>query len=93
MFDPKTVKDLKRVEEREAVHLSEAVVVDEIRSVSVDQSVEGKAVLPAVGEKRRVRGEGGGDAHTFAALQVNIIGAVNKNCPDLPPGPRSTSPL
>lgn len=57
MFDPKTVKYLKRVEECEAVHLSEAVVVDEIRSVSVDQSVEGKTVLPAVGEKRRVRGE------------------------------------
>lgn len=87
------LKYLKRVEECEAVHLSEAVVVDEIRSVSVDQSVEGKTVLPAVGEKRRVRGEGGGDAHTFAALQVDIIGAVNKNCPNLPPGPRSTSPL
>lgn len=36
----------------ECVHLSEAVVIDEIRSVSVDQSVEGETVLPAVGENR-----------------------------------------
>lgn len=56
MFDPKTVKYLKRVEECEAVHLSEAVVVDEIRSVSVDQSVEGKTVLPAVGREKTSSG-------------------------------------
>jgi len=35
-----------------AVYLSETVVIDEIRSVSVDQSVEGETVLPAVGENR-----------------------------------------
>lgn len=34
-----------------SVHLSKAVVVDEIRSVSVNQSVEGETVLPAEGEK------------------------------------------
>lgn len=33
------------------LHLSKAVVIDEIRSVSVDQSVEGETVLPAVGQK------------------------------------------
>lgn len=61
--------------------------------MSVDQSVEGETVLPAVGEKRRVQGEGGGDTHTFAALQVTIIASVNKNCSNLQPGPRSTFPL
>lgn len=34
-----------------SVHLSKTVVVDEIRSVPVNQSVEGKTVLPAGGEK------------------------------------------
>lgn len=33
------------------MHLSQAVVIDEIRSVSVDQSVEGQTVLPAVRQK------------------------------------------
>lgn len=36
------------------VYLSEAVVIDEIRSVSVDQSVEGEAVLPAVGQSEQM---------------------------------------
>lgn len=33
------------------LHLSEAVIIDEIGSVSVDQSVEGKTILPAVGQR------------------------------------------
>lgn len=32
-------------------HLSEAVIIDEIGSVSMDQGVEGKTVLPAVGQR------------------------------------------
>ncbi len=32
-------------------YLSEAVVIDQIGSVSVDQSVEGETVLPAVGKQ------------------------------------------
>lgn len=38
----------------ECAYLSEAVVIDEIRSVSVDQSVEGEAVLPAVTQRADV---------------------------------------
>ncbi len=33
------------------LYLSEAVVIDQIGSVSVDQSVEGETVLPAVGKQ------------------------------------------
>lgn len=41
----------------ECAYLSEAVVIDEIRSVSVDQSVEGEAVLPAVTQRADVLSE------------------------------------
>lgn len=37
------------------VYLSEAVVVDEVGSVSVDQGVEGQTVLPAVGAHEHQR--------------------------------------
>lgn len=49
------------------VHLSEAFVVDEVGSVSVDQSVEGEAVLPADGRKEK--------KHQFMQqLNLNING-------------------
>lgn len=35
----------------ENLHLSETVIIDEIRPVSVDQSVEGETILPAVRNK------------------------------------------
>lgn len=38
-------------------HLSEAVIINEIRSVSVDQSVEGKTILPAVEQNRLAEGQ------------------------------------
>ena len=34
-------------------HLPQLIVVDKLRSVSVDQSVEGQTILPAVGDKRQ----------------------------------------
>lgn len=56
------------------MHLSEAVVIDEIGSVSVDQSVEGETVLPAVGQKQQMSGRQKGDHMTrLSALQATII--------------------
>lgn len=47
-FEPESFKVYRA---RSPVHLSETVVIDEVRSVSVDQGVEGETVLPAVGQK------------------------------------------
>lgn len=62
------------------VHLSETVVIDEVRSVSVDQSVEGETVLPAVGQKaeelsirqRGAVGSSGCNLSTFKPLLVTL---------------------
>lgn len=48
----KSSSSVCRVSLCESVYLSEAVVINEIRSVSVDQSVESETVLPAVRENR-----------------------------------------
>lgn len=60
-----------------SVHLSKAVVVDEIRSVSVNQSVEGEAVLPAEGEKTHLNNGRHGRKCCSLIKGTSIIKPVN----------------
>lgn len=60
-----------------SVHLSKAVVVDEIRSVSVNQSVEGETVLPAEGEKTHLNNGRHGRKCCSLIKGTSIIKPVN----------------